>query len=435
MAILSTAMLIAILPSGARAEDPPVDPEVAAANARKAVADARTAEANADKAASEAATAAAKARFGSLAEVDNDGAVTAATDSGKMEAALLASEATRTISDKIAGRLCQAIKSGSATSNCNKVVAAGTIATSDSTAPTVIITSEATPLDFGAWTAFLMQSESITRQMELAQHALRTYVPQSPPKARAVEASTSLPGALTAVSVISNLLRSQYSLSSISLTPDEMLIAKAIMQSARTKGLVNPFIVPGLYAAPALPATLSSDSDPVVVKIKALDQLRDRTDQMLQAARRLQADSEKRGAKDPKAKKDAEEYAARIAALDAALKRYDTYIVTATAPDAQGAVAISAASGQGRLAKLIEAGGYVLIIKGNAMGGSAFSEQNFFTFLGSLPYSVSGGALVSYTLFNGATGSVVDSGSFGATAPFMKIHRITQRYKKGYPAD
>jgi hypothetical protein len=69
------------------------------------------------------------------------------------------------------------------------------------------------------------------------------------------------------------------------------------------------------------------------------------------------------------------------------------------------------------------------------MGGSAYSEKNFFTFLGTLPYSVSGGALVSYTLFNGATGAVVDSGSYGASAPFMKIHRIAQRYKKGYPAD
>jgi hypothetical protein len=45
-----------------------------------------------------------------------------------------------------------------------------------------------------------------------------------------------------------------------------------------------------------------------------------------------------------------------------------------------------------------------------------------------MPFSVSGGSLISYTLVRGRSSDIVDAGVLRQTEPFMKIHAATRRF-------
>ena len=58
-------------------------------------------------------------------------------------------------------------------------------------------------------------------------------------------------------------------------------------------------------------------------------------------------------------------------------------------------------------------------------GGSSVAKKNFWTFLGSMPFKVSGGALASYSLLEGSTGRVLRAGTLADMQPLKKLSEIS----------
>jgi hypothetical protein len=212
------------------------------------------------------------------------------------------------------------------------------------------------------------------------------------------------------------------------------VLAKEVMRAARCQQIARPIKLPGEFTPP-----LDFSQNPALARLKTLDALRDQVSDKLaddtQDAKDLQE-----AAKNEKDKKKAalllaqsEAYAPVVEALKAALKRYDDFVAMVGKADDKGVSPLSTIARQAYMSKALGDGGYLLVIKANFLGGSSYTRKNFFTFFGAMPFSVGGGAVASFTLIDGKSGNVIDSGVFAHSVPYNKVHKTIDRYVNGKP--
>jgi hypothetical protein len=227
--------------------------------------------------------------------------------------------------------------------------------------------------------------------MEAAERAVEpAKAPPSPPDSLL---GGSAAGAMTALSVVGNLLRSDYSAQLIELTKDDLLLTKAVglaLRNARPDAWV---LVPSLYTETTL-----TEANPAVVRLAQLQQLRARLE--------------------PKASRNSKGEAGLAA------KAFDDWFQKMSTSDDKGSTPLALVARQARVAELLRGGGYLLLLKVNESGGSTYTQKNFWTFLGTMPFSVSGGTVVSYTLFRGSDGALVDSHVVPISSGFARVHQV-----------
>ena len=331
-------------------------------------------------AAANASVAAEKAKFGPLGSKDVPGSVEVGANSGKFEAALLASESISRMADQI-----------------GNAIATTPGKTADSTL--LIVTSTETPT-FEGYDSFSQRVEQLG--LEFAKAKVTEAKPK--PKAGkgkgtpAVQASS----AAVALDVIGNLFRSDYKVAALDVTTDDVLLVRALSGVTSNAWTVR---------VPAYSPTASGQDNPAVVGLnKVLD---DRT-AALDLLRKAKSDATAQPTLD---------YSDRIAALEGFIKAAEAFsseMRTAVA----GVVPFVVIARQAQLKQQLE-GGYLLCVKVHTAGGSSVAKKNFWTFLGSMPFKVSGGALASYSLLEGSTGRVLRAGTLADMQPLKKLSEIS----------
>lgn len=68
----------------------------------------------------------------------------------------------------------------------------------------------------------------------------------------------------------------------------------------------------------------------------------------------------------------------------------------------------------------------MLLLSVKKVGGTSYTQKNLWTAFGRLPFSVAGGAVVSYTLFNGPDGSVLGSAMVPLHGGYRRIHEVEE---------
>lgn len=396
---ITLALVMCAMPL--RAEDAaPVDPAIIKAQALKAQYDAEAAAWVASKAKSDAQAAAASAKLGPLASYSNTGEVTVGENSGKLEATLLASQATQKSAARIVRDVCSLMASPPAK------------ACEDAAGPAALYVFPFSSMpSFDAYDAFTAQLRSIKA------HLQRVKDLKPAPAAAAggpISASTIGPAAIaTLLSTAGNLFRSEYKLSSLEVSQSDDILIRAFLQEARGRS-----IKPALYAPSMFTERLNFDTNTALKALDEVERERNAVASNAAALRRVATSQPKRKAEiDP-----------IVAAMDQAVARFDSFATTIGTADDKGVVPLAMIARQAALASHLTDDSYILFLKAEMAGGSAYSKKNFWTFLGELPYSVSGGSLVSYTLVKGRRGAVIGSAVIPQTEPFMKIHAATRRF-------
>lgn len=359
-----------------------VDP-IADANRRKAEADADTAASNADKARSEAATAAAKAKLGPLADYTAAGTTTAGNNAGKTESQLLASDATQGLAKLMVERL--------KLQSLNKA--------------NILITSEGTLPTFEAYDAFLAQLQQIEGELKRAQLA-KPKAKSAPTKLIQFEMFGSSSAAVV-LNTVGNLLRSDYQVAGVEWTADDALLSRAIIVQAKSNSFIRKFYTPAVSPLGMAKTNL------------AIEALANLTAEQARAEDKLEAVT-------VSSQSSTElDYSEVIVGLEASIKRGEAFAAMLRTPK-DGVTPLVVVARQAHFARILQ-DGYILSIKTHAAGGSTYTKKNFWTFLGTLPFYVSGGALASYSLTDGVTGEVLDSAVFGRMRPYMKVHDVASK--------
>ena len=385
--------------------------------ARKAVADAHKAEA-------EAETAATKAKFGTLADVTTVGTTTVGDKAGQLEAAILSNAATRKVAARIVADVCV-----QAPSLCGTPLAAARQPDREDQAPPAL-PGACTGLDVADGSVRLyVVTEAERPSFDTAEVVQASLCGLERRLTRAIDASNGLrnggavtvmgPAAVfTIANMVGNLFRSDYAVQGVALTADDLLLAKAVV-AASALSVKVPVALPSVYR----PAALTSDN-PLVRTLAGLDQLRAQAVQLGSSYRATAAALGKKG----------KAFAAKAAEqtevaneLDAAVKALDDYVAKVTTPSDKGVSELAEAARQARMRADLQAGSYMLALKMNAAGGSTVSRKNFWTFLGGVPFQVSGGTVASFTLIEGASGNAVGGGSYGVAGGFQSIGAVHRR--------
>jgi hypothetical protein len=196
------------------------------------------------------------------------------------------------------------------------------------------------------------------------------------------------------VNTIGALFRADYTVYGIAVTTDQTLLTKRVALAFKASGLQNPVYLPDLSPVGPL-----DSANPAVRRLAVLDALRG----LALAAAATNANAKVR--------------------LEAAIKAYDDAFAALNSASEGKPPLMATVIRQAQTAKLIRAGGYLVVTNVHLAGGTSYTKKNFFTFLGGMPYFVSGGALASYMVEDGATGSVLDT----VTIPVMSgYHRVNQ---------
>jgi len=425
LAIISTLSL----PIAATAQQAPAVPVTdwaalkAESEARKAAADARKAEAEAD-------AAAAKAKFGPLADASTTGTTAAGDKAGQIEASILATTSTRSLAQQIVGEVCAAEAAMCAPApgqpaqrqdGDEQPAAPGPAPgppdvcgsfTQTGKASKLYIVTEAEKLNFDT-------AETVQASLCGIQRKIDAGIASSVRLTSGAAVPAIAPAAiLTVLSVVGNLFRSDYTVQGIAITPDDLLLAKTVAAAARGRVTV-PTLIPSIYR----PAALTSDN-PIVMALDALGSRRTRAEQLAATHRKTAAALTKMGKPQAGAAKANSDVAAQ---LDAAVKALEDYLAKLGTPDEKGTNILAEAARQSRMRSDLQAGAHLLTVKMNAAGGSSYTTKNFWTFLGGVPFRVSGGATASYTLIAGDTGEVRAAGAYGVAGGFQTVGAVHRR--------
>lgn len=368
--------------------------------------------AEAQKAKYDAENAATKAKFGTLADYSNQGTTTAGAGAGTLEASLLGAEATLAVGRDIGGAVCMALETEAATDNVSAVY----------------VVAENFVMSFEVYDAFRIQAQAIGEQLAAA-------LAMTPWKAQPGDAElTARTASLgTAAAIVGNLLRSEYSVGNVTLTADDQVLTRAVIDAAPCRGKYA-FRLPGQYIAPAQLA-----DNGAMLELKRLDELRRGVEQKLLLETRTRSE----GLEAAKAESDkveaarlrvaAEQYEMPIDAAVKALKAHTAFRKVLSTPNDKGVLPLSLITRQAHLAQTLAKDGYLLVLKANVLGGTSYTKKNFWTFLGSTPFSVTGGTTASYTLIEGRSSNVIDSGVAARAAPYAKVHKTIARFEDGVP--
>ena len=201
------------------------------------------------------------------------------------------------------------------------------------------------------------------------------------------------------VNTIGTLFRADYTVYGIPVTTDQTLLTKRVALSFKASGLQNPVYLPDLSPVGPLDST-----NPAIRRLAALDALRS----LALAAAATNANAKVR--------------------LEAAIKAYDdAFAALHTASDGKPPL-MATVIRQAHIAKLVRDGGYLVVTNVHVMGGTSYTKKNFFTFLGGMPYFVTGGALASYIVQDGPTGSVLDTVTVPVMSGYYRINQLDRAF-------
>lgn len=386
----------------------PVDPNkkakdtaIDAARSAKEIADAQKARADAELAAY-------KAKIGEVPSSGISGSVKLEQSAGSFETALLATRSTVIASKKIAEAVVQ-----------------------DSPASTLkffVFASGEVP-DFQATTGFFAQRaivlQSLTEAISQSDVAIKSEAVPIAAAGVALESITKLLG----------FFKSDFEIHGSDVTQDHQLLAKTVAGE-----LLKVFksSQPEIYLKGAYnPTTVTTVGSTFKNHLASLTVQRDKAAAALIEREHDISDLQTELSKisgvtpadiDAKRKIGERQKLLQGAAdkLKIALSAYDTFVSRLASPDANTTAMIRELD---VWSSLNEPSSLLLIVKMDKAGGSNYVEKNLWTSFGAMPFKIMGGAIASYTLFQGSSGIILSSGVIPVHGGFSNANKVGELFQ------
>lgn len=130
-----------------------------------------------------------------------------------------------------------------------------------------------------------------------------------------------------------------------------------------------------------------------------------------------------------------EREAARHAAIAdraaAAIAQHDALIEALAAADASGSPLIARVIEQKTVARRLRGGALALMVQVTGAAGSTYTARNLWTFLGSMPFHVSGGAVARYVAME-ANGIIRAAGQVPVHGGHHAVHAVAERFQRRF---
>ncbi len=391
------------------AEKAQAEAQKALADAQKAVFDQQKSAAEAQAAAIAAEQTALKAKFGTVAGSQaTTGAVEIGEGAGNGEASMLAAKAVENAAERIAGA----------------------IATLGEGKHYVIYAGQQKPT-FGRWNAFRVQIEIAKDSFARAEFAksqadeIATPPQLTQSRAGAESVGTFITGAGAVLDLgakLGSYFQSDYKVMGATVAgSDDDLLAVTVAGK-----LTNSW-----YPARWVPQTAV---EPITELLKPLAAMRERSVIDLEAVQEhlatYQAEAEKT--------KDAQEkqtlgavvaaYQRAAEAYAAAQKRFDDLLASLAAVTDGVPLAVHIVE-EKTVSDKLAAGSRLVFLRLNTPAGGRYTKKSLWTFFGTMPFYVSGGAIASYVVVEPNEGGVLTAGQFTVHSGYHKLHKAAEQFK------
>ena len=302
-----------------------------------------------------------------------------------------------------------------------------------SVAPIIIVSADAKALVdlaeiFDVRSAAM--GRELCRTLRAADEAERTS-PALPGPAAATreEAGGSLAAFGTIANVAANLYRSSYNVYAVDLTEDQLMLVRELAASLRAHRVRNPIYAPELF-----PVSPYTSGNPAMRRVEILDALRSEAANVTRRHQRIALAIERAipnaGVRTQELTAAKEAHSAVEVRLTAAIKAYDDLMTAITSPQGTSPPTMSAILRQAHTVELLRGGALLLVSKVHVMGGTAYTQENFFASLFDMPYHTSGGVLVSYSAHDGQTGQVYDAATVPVAGGFVRPTRLREHLRR-----
>ncbi len=387
--------------------------------------------ADAEKLRADSELAALKAKIGEVPSSGITGNVTLGQGAGALETAFLAARAVCLASEKIAQAVSSVVPAGA------KIMIFAAGETPDFQTTTNFFAQRALVLQ--ALTNAIPQSEEWSNRENVASNLenVSTNVRDNVSNLESVVSFGGIGVGLEAVTKLLGFFRSDFDVRGTDVTADNTLLAKSVIGELLKKcGNKNPaieFYLKGTFNPMAVAATGST----LERELKGLALKRESAANVLNDLERAILELQSRLAKitgdTPEEKNDklnlneqAKRYQGFVDKLKSALATFDTFLSKLVSQDAELTTLVSELEVWNTL---MEQSSLLLIVKVDKAGGSNYIAKNLWTSFGAIPLYVMGGVIVSYTLFQGNTGSVLASGTVPVHSGFWKVNKINRIFQ------
>lgn len=366
------------------------------AEAREAAANADKAASDAEKAATEARIAADKAKIGTVAGSSFTGLVTTPEKSGKVEAMLLVSVATRSAASKIIADLSGKVD--------GKTL--------------LIVTDKA---DLGTTDAILydIRKRSIEKEIDAATSRFGEIRSRDKFKRAAGGDAHFVPLAaagavLDAVTKLGSYFQSDYAFGAIDMVDAPDLLPSAVISECVRLSCNNKFVIVGNYV-PTDGSSLITDLTSLGARYNSLLE-----DQAF-ARKRVEELGNIRGDAVPDL---IEDYKRIDLAIGRVLTKVDMLVTDLTAtPDNKEPLALRILRQRWVQTAIKDQGDYVMFL--NARNYAAYyTRKSLWTFIGGPPLNTAGTIVASYNVYNPVSGVVEVSGVVGKHSGYMSVKKV-----------
>ncbi len=306
---------------------------------------------------------------------------TSAAGAGVLEANLLAAIAVRSLADRIRSRI---------TDHLDWSIV-------------VLTATEAAGLQQSSSLAFakyvMTAAQTAAQTLSSPRQAPGPKLMLAAPGAVPLAVATPFVGpAIDALGKIASYFKVDYTVAGADLSVDEILFTAALTESLSVAGfnVYTPSLQPPSFERLGS-RLLSLLSDLAAMKANAVQQ-----SQAATTANNLQAAD----------------------AWNLVSTLYDTFVGKLVAPDATGALPVARLAVELEVQKFASKGS-VLVVKPHKVGGSFVTRKTIFSTFGICdPFSVAGGALLSYALFSGNDGRLLQSGVIPAMTDRLELRDV-----------
>jgi hypothetical protein len=229
---------------------------------------------------------------------------------------------------------------------------------------------------------------------------------------------------LDAMSKLGSFFKTDYEIANLTLTADDELLVASVAHH-----LPNRTFIPGRW----LP---TSGSDSVVKLLQ--QQATGRSESTIRLARAqsrtVLLQEQLKGAANTAAKAKIErvivDYAQAIASEQLAQTSYDQFFTSLAATDSAGIPLAAKIADEAIVDAKINDGASILFLKVHSATGGSYSKKNIWTFLGGMPFFISGGAVASYMLLDNQ-GKVISSNQFQSHGGYLRATKVQAELDRG----
>lgn len=384
-----------------------------------AEANARKAQAEAEKAEREGKAAGVKAVAEALPN-PSSGAVDVKANAGQLEAAVLATVAAKTVAPTISTKIRTAVSQVQPRTPAPPAPGCTVIGTpaarpAGQHAP-VVIFSGTEIATFSHWEAFAILACQVEFLLKRANTAVDT---RNTAVGGTIATSVTLGAAVSAATKLLAILTPNWEIGGVAVTQDDSVLVTYVAKNyVATPGypLIWPARIAKLDAGRELVTAMSTLG-------LGADEARDYLDQLAEA-KKVAADAKASAAEKADAAETVKIIGPEEGALTAATGAFDALASSLRGSDEKTALPLNLVVQQKALADALGTDGLAVWLRTQTANGGYYSRKLIWNAFGGMPFFVTGGVVVSYTVVQPSTWEVRAAGSYACHGGYHRLDRV-----------